>query len=740
MSQNSIVALPLSRQPRLQPHDPIMDGVTPPLLYAPRAFTYAGGHAASDDPPGESLGPPADPEVEGLDPMQRRPGERSRSRFDWLLGAVCAGVVVLYGCWTILANAVVLSGNSFTTLRASAWVVPIAALAILAYLAFDFARERPDAVLTDPDSDTEGGISETRSLLLLMAGAAIAAVFAFGKQYILFWILAVLFLGISYWRSRFATGMRPRAASSSPWNYIAFGAAVAIVVAAAVWLNRPNPDETLGINMAVSVLDAPGSAIYANDGLHGIPGAYYLPTYWLQSFELLAALLARILNIAEPIGVFHLLLGPLFSLFSILAGALCLRRFLPAWWGWATLTLAGGLLILRGTYVTYGNFAYVRMFEGKSVFLTAIIPLIVAYAVDFHVRPRFGKWILLLLAQVCAIGFTANAIYAGPLAAGFALVACWRPTWPSTRSLFIGLLASAYTVAAGLIVRSVMLSNGLSLEDFQEFIPIDAAANLVLGQGATLWLWLFALTSAWCIVKDSATRHWILAFSLAFTLTCMNPFLDRYWGTYVTAKYLTWRLFWAIPLPILLSLLVTQGIARGLGQPSRQYLILMFVVTAISVPLALDKPWIEIGLVTQVQGGLRVPHPDYEVAMRLNELAGSENPVLAPENISEWVPTFRGHAYPLVARIHYTEGILTVFAQQVDIQDVTSRLALASYVDGGTTDYEKSENLLRLWLAANKIAVVAIPIDFGRLPEITQILREGGFSRTKYFGYYIFKR
>lgn len=671
-----------------------------------------------------------------------------QAKFDVLLRSACAMVVALFGCWTLLANAVVLSGNSFADLSRWTFLALVAAAVVLAYLHVDHTFG-PSAPATTDTASAESPKSE-KTLVQLLIGAGLAAIFAFGRQYLIFWILTVLYLGVTYcretvwrepvWRERQAPGLPFREVGGQGWNYLALAVAAVVAVLAAFWLNLPSADQSLYVNMAVSVLDAPNAPIYATDTLHGVPGAYLLPTYRVHSFELLAAWVAQAFHIPEPIWVFHFLLGPFFALFSVCTAAVCLRRLLPQRWGWAVLTLTGLLLILCGAFRMYGNFAYVMIYQGKSVFVTAMIPLIVTYALDFFARPRLGHWLLLLLAQVCAVGFTANALYAAPLAAGFALAACWRPTWSDTRRLGLGLLASIYPVLLGLIIRSAVIREGLeSLDSFQGgLFPIEAAVHEVLGQGATLWLWLLGLTCAWCLVRDRAIRHWVLGFSLGFTLICLNPFLDDYWGKYVTAQFLTWRLLWVIPLPVFLSLLITQGIASSFERAPGQKLVFGFMVLALLLPFTFDQSWNDPLLRPEVRLGLKVPQPQYAVAKQLSEVAGTGRPVLAPENVAEWVPTFRQHAYPLVARGLYTQALLTAYSRRVNLQDIHERLALAAYVNETTNSPSDAEALLRSWLAANKISAIAVPQSFKWITEITRILNEAGWESSVYLDYLIF--
>ncbi len=385
-----------------------------------------------------------------MTPQSRAPTDAPQpfdTRLDSFLRVTCSAVVVLLACWTVLANIIALSGNSFGDLLRLAPLVLIASVVIIAYLGIP--RMELASALAGRKPGAGGKPEDSRRLIHLLLGAALAAIFAFGNQYRIFWVLTVLYLAFFFLRQLRAPLLQIRRAGSGPWNNLPFFAALAFALLGALLINRVNVDQTLAINMTVSVLDNPGAGIFTSDSVHGIPGVYLIPSYRVHSFELLTAMIAKVLNIADPITVLHFIFAPLLSLFCVLAAARFFRVFLPRWWGWATLALIAILLVLRSTYTMYGNFAFVRMFEGKSLFLTALIPLIVVYAAEFFAQPNLKNWLLLFFAQAAAVGMTANALYAAPIAAGLGLAACWRPSWSASRRLAIGLLASIYPVVVG---------------------------------------------------------------------------------------------------------------------------------------------------------------------------------------------------------------------------------------------------------------------------------------------------
>ena len=147
--------------------------------------------------------------------------------FNLVLHALCAVIVVFFGCWTVLANGVVLSGGSFTDLRRLNFIVLIASLGILVYLSFDhvFESRRPFAGDTEGNEDHEVG----NIWIYLLIGAGLAAIFAFGRQYLIFWTITIIYFGVVYWQVRHAPILQFREANNQGLNYPAFAVAIAMI-------------------------------------------------------------------------------------------------------------------------------------------------------------------------------------------------------------------------------------------------------------------------------------------------------------------------------------------------------------------------------------------------------------------------------------------------------------------------------------------------------------------------------
>lgn len=140
--------------------------------------------------------------------------------------------------------------------------------------------------------------------------------------------------------------------------------------------HRPDADDALYVNMAVAAADFPSQALLRSDTLQGIPNlAVSMPIYRVHAYELWNAGLSLLTGV-PTIFCFHWISASLAALFVPLAHAKLFRLLTPKLWLWGVCLTLGVLVGVGDTHRWYGNFAFVRMWQGKSIFLCVFLPLI----------------------------------------------------------------------------------------------------------------------------------------------------------------------------------------------------------------------------------------------------------------------------------------------------------------------------------------------------------------------------
>src|SRR3546814_18636490 len=93
-----------------------------------------------------------------------------------------------------------------------------------------------------------------------------------------------------------------------------------------------------------------------------------------------------------------LVLSSLFAAFSVLAWVYLLRRIVPARWPIVLQILFACVLALGEATGAYGNFAFVRLFQGKTLLATCMVHANIGAALD-NARHGGARPCLVLLAH-----------------------------------------------------------------------------------------------------------------------------------------------------------------------------------------------------------------------------------------------------------------------------------------------------------------------------------------------------
>ena len=357
------------------------------------------------------------------------------------------GSIVAFGMWTALAQCATVAGGTPAQLIPGATVL----LAVLVGTTLYRLRKRtPRSTSSEVSAPgflaPENQPAPRRPFVgLYLVGMAILALIAiFLTPEILAAAVAIIAAGVLAVEARQpAIDIPP--VSSPGWErgLVVFAFLVALL---AISVHRPDSDDGMYINMATTAADFPDQPLLSFDGSLPDPGvALPEPAYRSHSIEILAGLLARVTGL-PAIGILHIGIAFWAALLAVFAQAELQKILAPRQWLLATIFTILLLLALGETHRSYGNFAVVRIHQGKGILLTAILPLVITYAIHFMRLPSARNWGLLLLAIIAATGISSAALVIAPMATALALVAVWGPSREATQRLLCGLAAALYPV------------------------------------------------------------------------------------------------------------------------------------------------------------------------------------------------------------------------------------------------------------------------------------------------------
>ncbi|MCB9671472.1 MAG: hypothetical protein H6736_15840 [Alphaproteobacteria bacterium] len=421
--------------------------------------------------------------------------------------------------WTML---VVRAGGSFHLLLAG---LPLPLLATVLTWRWLGGSARPALLSVTPSSTAIG----------LAAAAAVALWGWYGRMipWVAAWSLLLVAMGA------FA-GLQPReptlTAPRRSWlaAVLVAGAAAAVLT---LVVDRPDGDDGYYLGQVAGTLAHPDLPVLGFDVMHGdVTAPVQQPAHRAQSFEVLVAALAFLVPIGHEWLYYGVLPAVFSALFALTAGLLARevvgeRAAVPA--VLASVVLAA---LWGGLNPTPGNFAMARMFQGKAVFATVWMPLVVWAALRFADRLDARSWALLALAIFGASSFTSSALVAAPVGAAFAVLAALRPDRSAVRAAAGGLLAALPSVVSLLLVKLDVDAAGIPPHFSRTYDWVD-----FYGPGARVPL-SFGLLA---LLPAFARTPWAARYVLVVFFLLLNGVTADRLGT--LSSLFEWRIYWSVP-------------------------------------------------------------------------------------------------------------------------------------------------------------------------------------------------
>lgn len=664
-------------------------------------------------------------------------------RPDRLTDTLCAGFAV----WTVLCHVVVLSGGSLDDLLAIA-AVALAAAAI----GFAFhSRTRSadgdsltDPVATEQEEETSSAAGRTRRWLswTAVAGLAVWIGGLIGLSTVTLWALSttVVVVGASL---ALVQPIAPGRVSSTPQIGIVWALAL-ICAVATLCANRPDVDDALYINMAASAADHPDASLLDRDQLHGLDDIpMVLPTYRTHSFEPLAGGLARLTGVPAVFWL-HLVFSPIAALLAVFVIARLARLLAPGRWLATTAVTVAVLLVVGDTHAWYSNLAFVRLHQGKGIFLTVMVPLILAYGIEAVRHPSRKNWLRLAAVQVAAIGLTATALWLAPALAVTAVLLSIRPDRKGLQKIGFAVITTFYavTLAVGFwhtyyrqngFVSRVFSGRPASVrthgaapekirgEKIEANVRVAETVSKVVGDGRLRLAVFGLLLWGWWLSPETMVRRLNLVCTAVFAVVFLNPSLVPLVATSVTGEWTYWRVCWIVPVPLLAGLALTSPIVRlpGWRGPAAAAGLTALVLTFIpSAGVFGSAEGARIGAPS-----LKVP-AEYAVARALVELVPAGSMVVAPIEVAPWVATFHNPPHPVVVRLQYVKMVEAALGPEAANRRIKAVVAV-------TNPHARGRHLVNLFrlVETSPVAGVAVASDPDPASRLERGLRKRGFSR-----------
>ena len=332
------------------------------------------------------------------------------------------------------------------------------------------------------------------------------------------------------------------------------GAALVIAVSYTLVSHRSDADDALYLFFGLLPLDQPMLAINlfpmydAGRMLVSYPAIEAVVTYWTGiSF----------------LQVHYLVVPALAAMLSVLAYYVLFQRIGTGYAGMLTLMTVIILILWGDVHRSPGNFAFVRLFQGKAMFYSVVCPYLVSSVIGVLTRHP-GSNLRLAMACISGVGLAHSAIILVPLFFAGLILGAWlvyRESPIGARFLpFLTGLVIFIALAAGMIAYLGRVPGALDSRDFS----LREALDIVLGDGLRGPLGIASIALLPLLAQDRARHQAVIAIIVALMLTALNPGVVFLVGQIVWS--LAWRLQWLL-LPAATAatgiFLAAHFIARG---------------------------------------------------------------------------------------------------------------------------------------------------------------------------------
>ena len=507
--------------------------------------------------------------------------------------------------------------------------------------------------------------------------------------------------------------------------------------------HRPDTDDSLYVPNVIYYLAHPDEPMGFSYHFFDAGDKPFVSYHWGTSlpFEYAQGIVAYMGGI-HFLTVYYLLSPALFGFMIPLVWFYVISRFsFPQRAAVAgTFIICLSLVLMGEQHRSFGNFAFNRIFQGKTVLFTIGIPMFSGLTIDFFRSPSMRRWVYLFVTSVAMVGFSSCSAMLIPLLAFVLAVACCVSYVPNVRSCF--LRGSSYLCVLlypALYAGSILLLSAGQLGTENPLNPDWPATFLghtkfVFGGPVAV---LFLMTGTILAVTLTQERHcrmlavWILLL-IAFYL---NPLLSPIMIKYVTSQLLYWRLFYLYPFPLVVGLAGAALWLRLEAVRSKWRYAIAGVVVALfllaHLPLSSSSVFrrrVE-GLKTEL-GVPRYKVQDLALARKVLASALPAGTMLATPNVSFAIPMLSAEYPQMLVR---TDGILLWMAQHNAKEEAIHRIR-ASNLLAGESSKEGVDSLVWLIHRYPQIRSIVANRDITEAHNsyLSGLLNEMGFTERKF--------
>ncbi len=347
---------------------------------------------------------------------------------------------------------------------------------------------------------------------------------------------------------------------------VIFALIIAFQIAYIVFYQYTDADDSFFVTQINTIIDT--NRVLYFDPASGLPELKLNPTYKLVSYEVILSVISRLFHVNAAF-LSHTILPvffiPLHYMIIVLTGK---RLFKSHALYFALLYMMTNLFSLYSGY-SQGAFFIYRIWQGKGVLIAIIIPaLILAFLWISDHHPVLWKTVLILfLILLSGMHASTIGIFLVPIAY-FGLAAGYLVFERFDFKKLTGIILPILLFVPLVLLKFFVLSGdqgvgfGSLTEDpdqidqhvsyihefFEVFFNNQIAVFIVFAAAL-----IFLLICSGKRFGNNRKVQWLVAFpSAVIWLTFANPLFMPFIMEHVTSKYVYWRLFWLLQVPLVI--------------------------------------------------------------------------------------------------------------------------------------------------------------------------------------------
>lgn len=438
-------------------------------------------------------------------------------------------------------------------------------------------------------------------------------------------------------------------------DYFATGLILTLAIlgsSLALFSIRPDADDVSYASRAVFYLE------YPSVSLHDFK--FYSPLLITQIIELFWTYVSLLFN-WKFLDTYHYVVpvigGMLIPLVWFSVFTKFTKRTLAA--GLASAIIIVFLCIDGGTHRSFGNFAFVRIWQGKVLLIAILMPLFIAFSMDFFKTASFHNWAKLFLLATMSTGFSSSALFLIPslaLSLGIGYLVSYVRNFSECKLLAVYLTTLVYPIIIGISCFSFAqrsIGNNFAESDpLASSYPTTSISiyDMVFGGQFTFTSIVFygSLILS-LLVLEGRLRRFLIGWLACVFVLFLNPITSQIMINYLTSTYVYWRLIYILPFPLMIGIPIIRLFQRRSFSRLPE---VVFLTGLLILTIAINSFQNRLGVFNKIEFGAlhyKINKQDeLDVTKMISKLTNGA--MLAPIRYSSIIPMFTSRLPQIMER------------------------------------------------------------------------------------------